>query len=65
MAKEQMLTLVIHCFGFEHENTIWFAGKMETCTTDELGEHMDWLLDGGRPAPTEDEIEDMLMEQGA
>ena len=36
MTREEMLTKVIRKWGFEHENTIWFANCMETDTSEEL-----------------------------
>ena len=36
MTREEMLTRVIRKWGFEHENTIWFAKCMETDTDEEL-----------------------------
>ena len=40
-----MLTKVIQYFGFENENTIWFANQMDTHSEDELAFMMDMLLD--------------------
>ena len=36
MSREEMLNEVIHKWGFENENTIWFAEHMETDTDEEL-----------------------------
>lgn len=36
MSKEEMLNEVIQKWGFENENTIWFAKHMETDTDEEL-----------------------------
>jgi len=36
MTREEMLTEVIRKWGFENENTIWFAKRMETDTDEEL-----------------------------
>jgi hypothetical protein len=36
MTREQMMTEVIHKYGFEHSNTIWFAKCVEKDTDEEL-----------------------------
>lgn len=36
MTREEMLTEVIRKWGFEHEETIWFAKHMETDTDEEI-----------------------------
>lgn len=36
MTREEMLTEVIRKWGFENENTIWFAKHMETDTDEVL-----------------------------
>ena len=36
MKREEMLTQVIRKWGFEHENTVWFAKCMENDTDEEL-----------------------------
>lgn len=44
MTKEEMLTLVIKKFGFEHEYTIQFAEAMEWLGREELEAFMDEVL---------------------
>ena len=55
MTKEEMLTLVIKKFGFEHEYTVQFAEAMEWLGREELEALMDEVL--ALPLDTEDEDE--------
>lgn len=45
MTKEEMLTLVIYKFGFEHEHTIEFAEALNELNTAEAEIMMNELLD--------------------
>ena len=54
MANDEMLTLVIQKFGFEHKNTIQFAEAMEWMGTYALKAFWCELMYG----PFEDEDED-------
>jgi hypothetical protein len=64
MNKEEMLSAVIQRFGFEHENTIWFAGQMTTASSDALAFMMDMLLDPPfEYEPTDEDLENMRLTQ--
>ena len=55
MTKEEMLTLVIKKFGFEHEYTVQFAEAMEWLGKEELEALMNEVL--ALPLDIEDEDE--------
>ena len=56
MTREEMLTLVIQKYGFEHEYTIQFAEAMEWLGLTELEALMDEVL--ALPIDLDDEEED-------